>query len=76
MKAYGGVDVKIHIFLALALAGGEWLASRPCCFTPRKRNPGTHWIRGWVDPRAGLDDLEKRKLLTLPGLKLQPLSHP
>jgi hypothetical protein len=24
MKAYGGVDVQIHIFLTSALAGGEW----------------------------------------------------
>jgi hypothetical protein len=29
-----------------------------------------------VDPRAGLDDLEKRKFLTLPGLQLRPLGHP
>jgi hypothetical protein len=29
-----------------------------------------------VDPRAGLDDLENRKFLTLPGLELRPLSHP
>jgi hypothetical protein len=29
-----------------------------------------------VDPRAGLDDVEKRKFLTLPGLELQPLSRP
>jgi hypothetical protein len=27
-----------------------------------------------VGPRAGLDDLEKRKFLTLPGLELRPLS--
>jgi hypothetical protein len=26
-----------------------------------------------VDLRAGLDDLEKRKFLTLPGLELRPL---
>jgi hypothetical protein len=26
-----------------------------------------------VDLRAGLDDLEKRKFLTLPGLELEPL---
>jgi hypothetical protein len=26
MKAYGGVDVWIHIFFASALAGGEWSA--------------------------------------------------
>jgi hypothetical protein len=29
-----------------------------------------------VDPRAGLDDVEKRQFLTLPGLELQPLGHP
>jgi hypothetical protein len=29
-----------------------------------------------VGPTAGLDDLEKRKFLTPPGLKLQPLGHP
>jgi hypothetical protein len=76
MKAYGGVDVQIHIFLTLALAGGEWSPSCPGRFTPRERAPGTHWIEGCVDPRAGLDDLEKKKFLTLPGLKLQTLSHP
>jgi hypothetical protein len=29
-----------------------------------------------VDPRADLDDFEKRKLSTLPGLELRPLSRP
>jgi hypothetical protein len=38
--------------------------------------PGTHWIGGWVDLRAGLDDVEKRKFLTLPGLELQRLDRP
>jgi hypothetical protein len=28
-----------------------------------------------VSLRAGLNDVEKRKLLTLPGLELQPLSR-
>jgi hypothetical protein len=56
MKAYGGVDVYIHIFLASALTGGEWSASRPGRFTPGERAPGTHWIGGWVDPTAGVDD--------------------
>jgi hypothetical protein len=36
--------------------------------------PSTHWIGCWVDRRAGLDDMEKWKFLTLPGLELQPLS--
>jgi hypothetical protein len=45
-------------------------------FVFNERAPGTHWIGGWVDPRAGLDDVEKRKLLTLPGLELRPLGRP
>jgi hypothetical protein len=68
MKMYRGMDVWIHIFLTLALAGGEWSASRPGHFIPEEGSPGTHWIGGWVDPRAGLDDLEKRIFLVIPGL--------
>jgi hypothetical protein len=30
MKAYGGVNVQIQVFLTSAQAGGEWSASRPC----------------------------------------------
>jgi hypothetical protein len=66
----------IHIFLISALAGGEWSASRPVHFTPGERAPGTHWIGGWVDPTAGLDDVEKRKFFTLPGLELRSLGSP
>jgi hypothetical protein len=53
MKAYGGVDIYIHIFLISALDGDEWSTSRPGRFTPGERAPGL------VDLRAGLDDLEK-----------------
>jgi hypothetical protein len=49
----------------------KWVVS----FTPGERAPGTHWIGGWVNPRAGVDYLEKRKFLSLPGLELRPLSH-
>jgi hypothetical protein len=38
--------------------------------------PGTHWIGGWVDPRAGLGDVEKRNFFTLLGLELRLLSRP
>jgi hypothetical protein len=67
MKAYGAVDVYIHIFLTSELVG-EWSASRPCRFTSGERDPGTHWIGGWVGPRAGLDAMEKRNILHLPGI--------
>jgi hypothetical protein len=75
MKAYGGVDVQIHIFLTSALVGGEWSASRPSCFTPEESAPSTHLIGGLVIPRAGLNNVRKRKFLTLQGLELRPLSR-
>jgi hypothetical protein len=59
MKAYGGVDVQIQVSLTSALVGGKWSASRPCRFTPGERAVGSHWIGGWVDIRASLDDTEK-----------------
>jgi hypothetical protein len=59
-----------------ALVGGEWSASRPGRFTTGERAPSTRWIGGWVDPRAGLDDVEKRRFLILPGLELQHLGRP
>jgi hypothetical protein len=31
----------------------------PGRFTPGEITPGTHWIGGWVGPRAGLDAVEK-----------------
>jgi hypothetical protein len=60
MKAYGGVDIYIYIqiFLTSALVGGEWSASRRSCFTPRERTPGTQWIGGRADPRAGVHNVE------------------
>jgi hypothetical protein len=33
---------------------------------------GTYWIGGLVDPRASLDDVDKRKFLTLSALELNP----
>jgi hypothetical protein len=75
MKTYGGVDVQIHIFLTSALVGGERSASRPCRFTS-----STHFIGGWVDPRAVLDDMEKWKFFDPTGtqtpahLVIQPVA--
>jgi hypothetical protein len=63
------------LFFTSALSGGEWSASRPGRFTPGERASDTRSIRGWVDLRAGLDDL-KREFLTLLGLKLRPLGRP
>jgi hypothetical protein len=43
---------------------------------PGERTPGTLFVGGWVGPRAGLEDVEKRKLLFLLGLELGPLRRP
>jgi len=48
--------------LTSVLDGGEWSASRPGHFIPRKRARGTHWIGVWVGLRAGLDAVVKRKI--------------
>jgi hypothetical protein len=56
--------------LTSALDGDEWSASRLGRFTPKERAPGTHWVGGWVGPRAVLDAVVKRKnSQSLPGLE-------
>jgi hypothetical protein len=40
----------------------EWSASRSGRFTPTERAPGTHWIGGWVGPRAILETAVTRKI--------------
>jgi hypothetical protein len=43
--------------------------------TPEK-GLGTYWIGGWVDPRAGLDDIEDWQFFTLTRLEHRPLCRP
>jgi hypothetical protein len=63
------------LLLTLALDGGEWPASCPSHFTPSEIAPGTHWTGGRVGPRAGMDVMEKRKIL--PQQRIKPwLSSP
>jgi hypothetical protein len=52
--------------LTSALDGGEWSASRPGRVTTRETAPGTHWIGGWVGPRAVLDAVVKGKIPSPP----------
>jgi hypothetical protein len=76
MKEYGGSGCIDPHFLDLGTIGGEWSASHRGCFTPGERALCTHWIEGWVDPRAGLDGVEKRKFFSLPGIKHRSLCRP
>jgi hypothetical protein len=60
----------IPSFLTSALDGGEGSASRPYRFTPGEKALGTGFIDDWEGPKAGLDAVEKRKILT--SRKLNP----
>jgi hypothetical protein len=74
MKAYGNGCIDPHL-LDLGTSW-RWVVS----FTPLPLYPGvppgTHLIGGWVDPRASLDNVKKRKFLTLLGLELRSLDCP
>jgi hypothetical protein len=37
--------------------------------TPRERAPVIHWIGSWVGPRAVLDTVSKRKVISLKNKK-------
>jgi hypothetical protein len=69
MKMYGEVDVEIHIFLTSVLVG-DVISFKPRQLYRQGKRPGTTWTGSWVDPRARLDEVEKRIFLTLPGLEL------
>jgi hypothetical protein len=45
----------------------------PVALPPRERAPGTHWIGGWVGPRAVLDAVVQRKISFLFVLHLAPI---
>jgi hypothetical protein len=62
MKAYWGWRYSSIHSLTSGRDGGEWSASRSGRFTPTERAPGTHWIGGWMGPRAVLDAVVKRKI--------------
>jgi hypothetical protein len=60
MKSDRGVELQLHSFLTSEQAGGKWSTSGPGHFTP-----GTHWTGGWLNPRSGLDILEKKNFFHL-----------
>jgi hypothetical protein len=47
MKMHGGKELELHAFLASA---------------PDAPVPGTHYIGGWVGPRAAVDGVEEIRI--------------
>jgi len=54
------VQVQLHSLLGSVLDGGEWPASRPCCFSPHSKS-GRHSIHSRSAPSVE----EKAVLLVL-----------
>jgi hypothetical protein len=74
METYGGVGIAPP-FLTSTLGRGELSASRPGRFNPGEVATDTYWIGSWMGPRTGLEAVEKRKFLPLPGLEHRPSRH-
>lgn len=63
MKAYMGVDVRLHSILILDLDKDKQSASLPGCFNPGDGVPHTHRVGACMFFKEGLDILRKRKSL-------------
>jgi len=57
---------RLRAFLTSALDGGKCTFT-PGCFTSGKRAPGTHWMGGWVSPRAGEDTAMAKNISSSAG---------
>jgi hypothetical protein len=75
MKAYGEVGIQIHVFSAVAVVRSEWSASRPGRFSPAEKTLSSLSIGGWLGPRTGVVEVERRKILPIPGLELRLLDR-
>jgi hypothetical protein len=71
-----GTDIKISIFFTMTPVGCEWSASCSGYFTPYEISPAMNWLWGWLGQSFSLDNVEKRKYLTLTILELQTLFPP
>jgi hypothetical protein len=68
---YDGVEVKFHIFLAMALIGGEWSSSCSDCFISRETILSINWIGSWKASESVLTQQKKKSPLSLPGIESQ-----
>jgi hypothetical protein len=75
MKAYGGVNIWIRVYMISPLVGGELSPSSPCRFNLIEEASGTHSIGVCLDLRAGIDDMNI-KFFTPGGLELRPHGRP
>jgi hypothetical protein len=72
MKKYGGSGCINLRILDLATSWGWVVNFSPLPLITGQRAPSIHWKGGWLGPGTGLDDVEKRKTLSPPGLNSEP----
>jgi hypothetical protein len=66
MKAYwGSGGVALLILWPRHHMGMNDQLHAPAALPLRERDPGTNWVGGWVDPKAVLDAVVKRKIPSL-----------
>jgi hypothetical protein len=67
----------VRAFLTSALGGCEWSDSRPGrIISGGKGAPDTHWIGGWVGPRADLDAVAKKNPIIASAGNVTPVDQP
>jgi hypothetical protein len=74
-SAKGKKRYNSYSFLTSTLERGEWSASRPGRFLSPGKDPGTHWIGGWMGLRPGLDTEAREKIPCLSGIERRSSSR-
>jgi hypothetical protein len=75
---YGRVEVKPNTLLTSALGRGEDSGLCSSHFIPAERACTTHWIGGWLEPRASLllsHELDARAACQLNETTLDEIYH-
>jgi hypothetical protein len=71
---WNNILYDMKIFLTSTPDGGERLASRCGCITPKEIAPDNRWVGGWVGLIAGMIFMEKRKILPVQDFEPRPYS--
>jgi hypothetical protein len=58
-----------------ALDGGDFSASHSGCFTSGEKEPGTHWIGGWMGPQRRSRHCGVERKLALAGNRTPAVQH-
>jgi hypothetical protein len=70
------MEVKLHTFFILVLDGGKLSSSHYNCFYLQEKNPWYSLDRRLNGLHGHPDMATRRKILPLPGIKLQPSTLP